>query len=82
MIEMVVIVAIPGVLILLLLLSIQNARTVEESAVCLKNLQNVGVADILYLKENNHWFNPNTPKSDADERWAKIWNLENIPDGM
>ena len=72
LIELLVVVAIIAILMSLLVPSLKKARAVAKSAVCLKNQQTIGVADLLYANENNNWFNPNQPQAHvADYRWAK-----------
>ena len=72
LIELLVIVAIIGILLSLLMPSLENARSVAKSAVCMKNLQNTGVADMLYVRDEDGWFNPNQPVANTnDYRWAK-----------
>jgi prepilin-type processing-associated H-X9-DG protein len=56
LIELLVIVAIIGILITLLLPSLRKARELTKQAVCMSNLQQVGIANALYLKDNNYNF--------------------------
>ena len=72
LVELLVIVAIIGILMSLLLPSLKNARSVAKSAVCMTNLKNTGVADLLYAQDENSWFNPNQPMANiSNDRWAK-----------
>ncbi|MCM8532028.1 MAG: prepilin-type N-terminal cleavage/methylation domain-containing protein [Lentisphaeraceae bacterium] len=56
LVELLVVVAIIGILITLLLPSLNKARSSAKKAVCLSNLSQIGIAYSLYAKENNLYF--------------------------
>lgn len=71
LIELLVSISIIVILLTMLLPSLRNAREVVKSTVCLKNLKNIGIADMLYVRDNNYWYNPNQPIAHEDMRWSK-----------
>lgn len=71
LIELLVVVAIIGILSSMLLPSLSSARGKARTVVCKNNLKSVGIANIIYMDENDGWFNPNTPNSSKNMRWAK-----------
>lgn len=74
LIELLVVVAIIASLMAILLPSLSRARENARNAVCLNNLRQMGVADMMYADENNDWAVP--------VRWvingvATTWNHNN-----
>ncbi|MCM8534999.1 MAG: type II secretion system GspH family protein [Lentisphaeraceae bacterium] len=65
LIEVLVIIAIIGILMTLLLPSLTQARLKAQQAVCLSNQHQIGVASITYIIENNHYAPHNTSDSDG-----------------
>ena len=58
MLELLIVVAIIGILVSILLPSLHKARRASERAVCMSNLKQIGVAMQLYFKDNDHYFPP------------------------
>ncbi|MCM8538436.1 MAG: prepilin-type N-terminal cleavage/methylation domain-containing protein [Lentisphaeraceae bacterium] len=72
LIELLVVVAIIGILMSILMPSVSKALAKSRSAVCKNNLKSVGIANFLYMDNNNGWFNPNQPVANvSDYRWAR-----------
>ena len=56
LIEVLIVVAIIGILASLLLPSLRKSRRTAKTAVCLSQLKQCGVANQLYLDDNSGWF--------------------------
>ncbi|MCM8525412.1 MAG: type II secretion system GspH family protein [Lentisphaeraceae bacterium] len=55
LLELMVVIAIIGILITMLIPSLTKARKAAESAVCLSNIKQTATAMIVYSQENNHF---------------------------
>jgi prepilin-type N-terminal cleavage/methylation domain-containing protein len=58
LLELLIVVAIIGILVSILLPSLRKARQASERAVCMSNLKQIGVAMQLYFKNNKYYFPP------------------------
>ncbi|MFY8217334.1 MAG: type II secretion system protein [Chthoniobacterales bacterium] len=72
LIELLIVVAIIGMLVALTAPAIENARERAESAKCLTNLRNIGVAVLSYVADNDNRFpiietDPTNPVYDPSE---------------
>ena len=66
LIEMLVIIAIIGILMTILLPSLSESRKVSKRAVCMSNLKQIGISTHLYIKANNSYF-PRSYRWNQDE---------------
>lgn len=58
LIELLIVVAIIGILVSLLMPSLQRAREAARRAVCVSNLKQLGIGTQLYLNDNNSFYPP------------------------
>lgn len=66
LLELLIVVAIIGVLASLLLPSLSNARLAAKRAVCASNLKQIFTAEINYTSSNNGWITPASIKGGGD----------------
>ena len=71
LVELLVVVAIISILTSILMPSLSKARSKSRAVVCKSNLKQVGLANALYMDNNDGWFNPNRPANANGMRWAK-----------
>lgn len=75
LIELLVVIAIIGILASILMPSLSKAREATKSAVCMSNLKQIGVANVMYSENNNDYFVPNVMTDASSNRWAKNTEL-------
>jgi prepilin-type N-terminal cleavage/methylation domain-containing protein/prepilin-type processing-associated H-X9-DG protein len=71
LIELLIVIAIIGILVTLLLPALSAAREKSRIAVCCSNLSQVGRGAYLFMQENNHKF-PDKGKN-ANTHWTANW---------
>jgi general secretion pathway protein G len=84
LVELLAVIAIIGVLAAIILPVVNRVRKAARSAVCIKNLQNIGVAFQLYAADNRDLFPAPRFRSDSvpiteKNRSEKNWNVEIAP---
>lgn len=64
LLELIIVIAIMGVLISILLPSLTNSRNAVKSAVCMNNMKQIGIGEQLSIKDNSG-------------RYTKAWDFDN-----
>lgn len=72
LIELLIVIAIIGILLTLLLPSLTRARRIGYDAVCKSNLRQIGVMEMLYVTDNQHF---EGRERDWDSNWRVHLNI-------
>lgn len=74
LIELMVVVATIGVLMSISLPTIRKAKGIAEKVICKSNLRQAGIANSIYLEDNNNWFAD--PQQSLYKNWPQPGNSD------